>query len=282
MAWDGSDWGDYDLHNTQPGQSVMDKKKREESPEVVQAVKGFDKDWTCRGFRFEVGQEYRHDGIVKLCNSGFHACTYPLDVFGYYAPADSKYAGVTLHEPVVNNDGDSKIASAHITINDEIKLPEIVRRSVEWILSRIEPGKPLGEDRSRATNTGNQSAATNTGDQSAATNTGSWSAATNTGHRSAATNTGSWSAATNTGDRSAATNTGSWSAAIVAGGGSVAIAIGHDGKAKAGEGSAIVLCRRDDEGSLLSIRCSKVGENGIKPDTFYTLNEQDEFVEADQ
>ncbi|EGX9043663.1 hypothetical protein JHH79_003491 [Salmonella enterica] len=133
-------------------------------------------------------------------------------------------------------------------------------------------------NRSAATNTGYQSAATNTGYQSAATNTGNRSAATNTGYQSAATNTGDQSAATNTGDWSAATNTGNWSAAEVSGSQSVAAAFGIEGKARASEGGAIVLCYRDEDGELIHIRASKVGENGIMPNTWYQLNEDGEFV----
>ncbi|EIX3254108.1 hypothetical protein MJ963_003261 [Salmonella enterica] len=134
---------------------------------------------------------------------------------------------------------------------------------------------------SAATNTGYQSAATNTGDQSAATNTGDQSAATNTGYRSAATNTGNWSAATNTGNWSAATNTGYQSAAEVSGSQSVAASLGIEGKARASEGGAIVLCYRDEDGELIHIRASKVGENGIMPDTWYQLDEDGEFVECE-
>ncbi|EBM5601785.1 hypothetical protein D1V04_07575 [Salmonella enterica] len=154
-------------------------------------------------------------------------------------------------------------------------------------------------DRSAATNTGYRSAATNTGYRSAATNTGGWSAATNTGYRSAATNTGYRSAATNTGDqsaatntgdrsaatntgyRSAATNTGDQSAAEVSGSQSVAASLGIEGKARASEGGAIVLCYRDEDGELIHIRASKVGENGIMPDTWYQLDEDGEFVECE-
>ncbi|MEN3257500.1 hypothetical protein AAH678_01500 [Sodalis endosymbiont of Spalangia cameroni] len=136
-------------------------------------------------------------------------------------------------------------------------------------------------NRSAATNTGKWSASTNTGDWSAATNTGDRSAATNTGNRSAATNTGNRSAATNTGDWSAATNTGDWSAADVSGFGSVAASLGAQGKAKASEGSAIVLCYRNDEGDIIHIRASKVSDNGVKPDTWYVLNANGEFEEAD-
>ncbi|HFR9155151.1 TPA: hypothetical protein ACHYEI_004521, partial [Yersinia enterocolitica] len=106
------------------------------------------------------------------------------------------------------------------------------------------------------------------------------SAATNTGYQSAATNTGYQSAATNTGYQSAATNTGDLSAAEVSGSQSVAASFGEDGKAKASENGAIVLCYRNDDGEIIHIRASKVGENGIKPDVWYSLNENGEFKEA--
>ncbi|EAR0728375.1 hypothetical protein EFZ93_03615 [Salmonella enterica] len=92
---------------------------------------------------------------------------------------------------------------------------------------------------------------------------------------------GSWSAATNTGNRSAATNTGDLSAAEVSGSQSVAASLGIEGKARASEGGAIVLCYRDEDGELIHIRASKVGENGIMPDIWYQLNEDGEFVECE-
>ncbi|EBL3370854.1 hypothetical protein EHU98_22530, partial [Salmonella enterica subsp. enterica serovar Kentucky] len=118
-------------------------------------------------------------------------------------------------------------------------------------------------------------------DRSAATNTGDCSAATNTGNRSAATNTGNRSAATNTGYQSAATNTGDCSAAEVSGSQSVAASLGIEGKARASEGGAIVLCYRDEDGELIHIRASKVGENGIMPNTWYQLDKDGEFVECE-
>ena len=48
------------------------------------------------------------------------------------------------------------------------------------------------------------------------------------------------------------------------------------------DGSAIVCVYRDDDGSLIHIRASKVGENGIKPNTWYTLNKDGEFVEVER
>ncbi|ECO6386062.1 hypothetical protein RLO96_004018 [Salmonella enterica] len=240
--------------------------------EIV-TFKGFNKDLKCRDFQFEIGKTFHHDGKVEACGSGFHACECPFDVFSYYSPADSRFAetisfGITDRE----EDGDTKIASASITIKAELTLPQFIQRGIEWIWSKID--KSLEQQ----IMCGNWSAATNTGDWSAATNTGNWSAATNTGNRSAATNTGNWSAATNTGNWSAATNTGNRSAAEVSGSQSVAAAFGIEGKARASEGGAIVLCYRDEDGELIHIRASKVGENGIMPNTWYQLNEDGEFV----
>ncbi|ENE6538314.1 hypothetical protein ABNR50_003031 [Salmonella enterica] len=240
--------------------------------EIV-TFKGFNKDLKCRDFQFEIGKTFHHDGKVEACGSGFHACECPFDVFSYYSPADSRFAetisfGITDRE----EDGDTKIASASITIKAELTLPQFIQRGIEWIWSKID--KSLEQQ----IMCGNWSAATNTGNWSAATNTGNWSAATNTGNRSAATNTGNRSAATNTGDWSAATNTGDWSAAEVSGSQSVAAAFGIEGKARASEGGAIVLCYRDEDGELIHIRASKVGENGIMPNTWYQLNEDGEFV----
>ncbi|EDC6567461.1 hypothetical protein BH542_21100 [Salmonella enterica subsp. enterica serovar Kentucky] len=216
--------------------------------EIV-TFKGFNKDLTCRDFQFAIGETFHHDGKVEACGSGFHACECPFDVFSYYPPAESRYAE-TISFGVIDREeeGDTKIASASITIKSELTLPQFIQRGIEWIWSKID--KSLEQQ-------------------------------IMTGNRSAATNTGNRSAATNTGYRSAATNTGDWSAAEVSGSQSVAASLGIEGKARASEGGAIVLCYRDEDGELIHIRASKVGENGIMPDIWYQLNEDGEFVECE-
>ncbi|HHF1580491.1 TPA: hypothetical protein ACPJAR_000999 [Haemophilus influenzae] len=272
----------------------------EENKEII-AYKGFNQDWACRGYQYEIGKTYEHKGNVKACESGFHACEYPLDVLSYYSPAVSKFAVVKMSGETSKDSDDTKIASAKITIETEINLPEMIKKAVEWIKGKVDWDAAKVSNtgvqsaatntgyRSVATNTGYRSVATNTGDQSAATNTGYWSAATNTGDRSAATNTGYWSAATNTGYRSAATNTGDQSAATntgdqsvaeVSGKQSIAVALGWQSKAKASINGAIVCVYRNHDGELIHIKASKVGENNIKADTWYTLDEIGEFVEV--
>ncbi|ECU2427981.1 hypothetical protein GQK22_004232 [Salmonella enterica] len=207
--------------------------------EIV-TFKGFNKDLTCRDFQFAIGETFHHDGKVEACGSGFHACECPFDVFSYYPPAESRYAE-TISFGVIDREeeGDTKIASASITIKSELTLPQFIQRGIEWIWSKID--KSLEQQ----------------------------------------IMTGNRSAATNTGYRSAATNTGDWSAAEVSGSQSVAASLGIEGKARASEGGAIVLCYRDEDGELIHIRASKVGENGIMPDIWYQLNEDGEFVECE-
>ena len=211
---------------------------KKENKEII-AYKGFDKNLKCRDYQYEIGKTFEHDGAVKACESGFHACEYPLDVFSYYPPSSSRFAIVKMHGETSKDSDDTKIASAKITIETEIKLPEMINRAVDWIKNKI-----------------------------------NWSD-DNT------SNTGYQSAATNTGYQSAATNTGYQSAAEVSGCGSVAIAIGRSSKSKADNGGAIVCVYRDCNGDLMHIKASKVGENGIKANTWYTLDADGEFVEVE-
>ena len=251
----------------------------------MKCYKGFDKDLKCRDFQYEIGKEYEEER-AEICDTGFHACENPLDVFGYYAPADSRYCEVELDANDQKSD-DSKRVGKKISIKAEIGIAGIIKAGVEYIKDQVnwdDDKKSNTGDYSAATNTGYYSAATNTGNRSAATNTGDYSAATNTGYYSAATNTGDYSAATNTGDYSAATNTGNRSAATVKGKESVAMAIGYNSKAKGSLGCFIVLAEYKELGGkyhIVDVKSAKVDGEKIKPDTFYKLI-NGEFVEADK
>ena len=257
----------------------------------MKCYKGFDKDLKCRGFQYEIGKEYEKN-TADICHKGFLACENPMDVFGYYNPADSRYCEVDLDTNEQTGE-DSKRVGKKIKIETEIGLSGLIQAGVKFILEKVD-FKSAKEsntgDRSAATNTGNWSAATNTGDWSAATNTGDRSAATNTGYRSAATNTGDRSAATNTGDWSAATNTGNWSAATntgdrsaatVGGAENIAVVTGYGSKAKGALGCWLVLTERDEKMHILGVQAVCVDGETIKADTFYMLK-NGAIIEVDE
>jgi hypothetical protein len=77
--------------------------------------KGFDKDLKCRGFQYEIGKEYECAAAVA-CETGFHACERPLDVFSYYPPASSRYCEVEQSGETNASSDDSKVASTKIKI----------------------------------------------------------------------------------------------------------------------------------------------------------------------
>ena len=272
---------------------------------IIRGFKGFDKDLKCRGFQYEIGKDYEHEGEVKCCERGFHFCENPFDVFRYYSPCDSRYCEVECDGNADKANDDSKVATSHIHISSEIGLNGLIKAGVKFILDKVNYKDTKSTNtvyqsaatktgyRSAATNTVYQSAATNTGDRSAATNTGCQSAATNTGYRSAATNTGDYSAATNTGDysaatntgdrsaatntgyQSAATNTGYQSAATVEGKESVALVTGKDSIARGALGCWIVLTERGDFDGVTfpikEVKAFKVDGANIKENTFYRL-----------
>ena len=96
--------------------------------------------------------------------------------------------------------------------------------------------------------------------------------AATTGDRANAATTGYWA--------NAAT-TGNWANAATTGKHAVAAALGIEAKAKAGAGGAIVLTHRNDDGDLICIRAAMVGQDGIKPDVWYELSADCEFVESE-
>ncbi|CAM0647146.1 DUF7666 domain-containing protein [Acinetobacter baumannii] len=317
----------------------MTKSKKNEAAnkavETITSYKGFDKNLQCRGFQYEIGKTFKHKGKVKACGSGFHACEYPLDVFGYYAPGElNRFAVVEQSGDLSRGNDDTKVASKSITIKAEVDIPFLVKAAIEYTTSRCEPikedspaftDKDHGQavatgdnsassatgdnsassatgynsassatgDNSASLTTGHYSASSATGDNSASSATGYKSASSATGDNSASSATGDNSASSATGDNSASSATGNWAASLTTGHYSesqikdqkddqygVAISIGYEGKAKASEGSAIVLTHRNSDGEILHIRASKVGENGVKADTWYQLDANGQFVEA--
>jgi len=138
-----------------------------ESAPVVIAYKGFDSALKCRGFQYEVGKTYTHDGEVQACQSGFHSCENPLDVLKYYPLNGSRFALVELSGELSRHGDDSKIASGKITVRAELKIPELVAATVAWVAGLVASSKTV-----TATTGGYAHAATTGGSAHAATTGG--------------------------------------------------------------------------------------------------------------
>ncbi len=209
---------------------MTEKTKKKVNPvEEITSFKGFNDKWECRGFKFKPGETFHHDGQVKACESGFHACEYPLDVFNYYPPAGSRFAVVKQYGDLSRHDGDTKVSSKSISIMAEINIAVLVKAAIEYTTSRCKPVDHV----SPASATGYQGAASATGDYGAASATGARGAASATGYQGAASVTGASGAASATGDYGAASATGASGAASATGYQGAASATGASGAASA-------------------------------------------------
>ena len=105
--------------------------------------KAFDKDFKCRGFLYEVGKEYEIQGEMIPCQNGFHACENPLDIFNYYDMIESRFAQVEQGGDI-KEDRD-KTCSSRIKIKAELKLADIIRLGVEWIIDKTKINGSSGD-----------------------------------------------------------------------------------------------------------------------------------------
>ena len=219
----------------------------------IKAYKAFDKDLSCRGFKYEVGKEYEETGDIKACEKGFHACPYPLDVFGYYTPAGSRFCEVEQSGKIDDSESD-KVCSSKIRIGAELDIRGLVKAAVSYVKERCtnecnaDPGKPATAGDSGAATAGNCGAAT-AGDCGAAT-------------------AGNCGAATARGKASTGSN-------------GLSVARGNNVQVKGGIGAILVIAEeKEDTYDIVDWKAVVVDGEVVKADTWYRL-ENGELVEVD-
>ena len=230
---------------------------------VITSYKGFNKDMTCRGFQYEEGKDYETDR-AEACTTGFHACEYPLDCFGYYSPASSEFHVVEQSGELSGNDGDSKVASTKIHIGAKISIAGMVKAAIEFAMSRIKPEAKSDEKYGASSATGSCGAASATGDYGASSATGYKGASSATGYKGASVVTG-YQSVSYAGNETA-----------------IAVAWGIESSAKGIKGATLVLSEwvvSDDKYVLKDTRLVRVDGETIKEDVAYTLKDG-EVVEA--
>lgn len=227
----------------------------------IKAYKAFDKDLSCRGFKYEVGKEYEETGYIKACKKGFHACPYPLDVFGYYAPAGARFCEVEQSGKIDDSES-NKVCSSKIRIGAELDIRGLVKAAVSYVKERCtnecnaEPGKPATAGNRGAATAGNRGAAT-----------AGYRGVAMAGDRGAAT----------AGDGGAATARGKASTGY----NGLSVARGENVQVKGGIGAILVIAEeRDDTYDIVDWKAVVVDGEVVKADTWYRL-ENGELVEVD-
>jgi hypothetical protein len=275
---------------------------------VIMAYKGFDKSMQCRGFQYKVGETFEHTGRVKACDSGFHACENPLDVLSYYDICDSRFAVVEMSGELSRHGDDSKIASAKINIKAELSLPQFIGYAIDWVKQACNMEKPYfsggnvrsasgdysqlaasgdysklaaSGDYSKLAASGDYSKLAASGDYSKLAASGNSSKLAASGNSSKLAASGYYSQLAASGDSSQLAASGYSSKLAASGESSIAVASAIGCAAKAGELGCIALTRWVASEKRYRMSVAYVGENGIKADTFYCLDDSGNFVEAE-
>ena len=128
----------------------------------MKAFKGFNKDLTCRGYQYEEGKEF-HTERAECCDTGFHACEYPLDCFGYYDPAHSVYHEVELSGEMDKSGDNTKVCATDIKIGARLSIAGLVKMAIDFTMSKV--NKEVGSDERHgfASATGDYGASSATG-----------------------------------------------------------------------------------------------------------------------
>ena len=237
----------------------------------MKMYKGFDKDLKCRGFQYEIGKTYE-ESTAELCESGFHACERPLDVFKYYAPGKmSRYCEVNLDDVSDQMSNDSKRCGKKISVKAEIGIAGLVRAQIQYVnehttMKHTDPKHATAGEYGAAT-AGDFGAAT-AGESGAAT-AGKYGAAT-AGKYGAAT-AGKYGAAT-AGESGAATSRGY----VSVGENGCGLVRGENVKIKGGMGAILVIAVENDaDYGIKEWKAFVVDGENIKPDTWYKLKNGD-------
>jgi hypothetical protein len=278
------------------------------------AYKAFDEDLKCRGFQYEIGKTYIHEGTVEPCASGFHSCLNPFDVLNYY-DVTSRFAIVEAGGETKTHNSDSKIASAEITIKAELKLPEFISSCINYLRDNCNDDKQTGNynklsasgDYSQLAAPGNYSKLSALGNYSKLLALGSYSRLAASGDCSQLAASGDCSKLSALGSYSKLLALGSYSRLAAPGNDSklsalgsysqlaasgdcsqlaasgdysVAVSSGIDSKIKGGLNCALALTRWVESEKRYRISVAYVGENGIKADTWYVLDNDGNFIEC--
>ena len=198
----------------------------------MRAFKGFNKDLTCRGYQYEEGKEF-HTERAECCDTGFHACEYPLDCFGYYDPAHSVFHEVELSGEMDKSRDNTKVCATDIKIGARLSIAGLVKMAIDFTMSKVNKEAGSDERHGFASATGNYGASSATGNCGASSATGNYGASSATGNYGASSATGNYGASSATGNYGASSATGNYGASSATGNCGASSATGNYGASSA-------------------------------------------------
>ena len=90
--------------------------------DYMKGYKATNADMTCRGFKFELGKWYKHEGEIKQCESGFHFCVHPSGPWSYYNDKGTRLFAVEARDVIeeYTPGSDLKVVCHEIRLLSEI------------------------------------------------------------------------------------------------------------------------------------------------------------------
>ena len=220
--------------------------------EKIIAYKGLDENFKCRGFQYEVDKEYEEE-VAKCCNKGFHACENPMDVWGYYSIADSRFAIVEQSGKIDKQE--KKTCSSKIKIKAELKFADFVKLCVDAVVDKCKLN-------SKNDNGGYSAQIVSSGNSARIGSSGNYARIGSSGYSAQIVSSGNSARIGSSGDSAQIKSEGQ---------GAVIMCAGTNSKARAKKGSWITLAEYDDNRKPVCVKTEQVDGERIKEDTWYQL-----------
>ena len=253
---------------------------QKEAGQKITAYKGFDKNFQCMGFQYEVGKEYKSGKTVKVCRSGFHACTNPLEVWDYYPVYNSRFAEVELGGVIDKERGNSKICSSEIKIKKELTLSDYIGLCVAWMNNLTKVGDNSAQIGSsgyyaKIGSSGFSAQIGSSGDYAQIGSSGYSAKIGSSGDSAQICSSGYYAQIGSSGNYAKICSSGNYAKICSSGDYSVIMCAGGKSKAKAKKGSWITLSewKIDGEYVPVCVKTEQVDGERIKEDTWYELKD---------
>ena len=100
----------------------------------IKGYKSFDIGLKCRGFQYEIGQTYKHNGKIQLCVSGFHFGKKATDCLYYRSAFESEFAEIEATGKVIEDEDKC--------VTNEIRIVRLISHSEFSELVNSERDRP--------------------------------------------------------------------------------------------------------------------------------------------